>query len=62
MEIEIRFDDGETYATSGPSSQIGSFGYANLKSYTIEDGFVVMDFGIARRRIPVRRLVNITEG
>lgn len=63
-QVRIEFDENEAYETGGPAEHMGaSFGYASLKGYRIDEaGFVVMEFdNHAIRRVPVRRLLRITE-
>jgi hypothetical protein len=63
--LMIEFDNNEAYHTGPPAVHLGTdLGYASLEGYRLsDDGFVVMDFGSNRFvKIPVRRLLRITEG
>ena len=60
--FQIEFDEGETYQSFGGNIDIGiGVGYVSPQSYEIKDGFVAIDFGTAVRRIPLKRLIRITE-
>lgn len=62
--LSIEFDNDESYHTGPPQVHLGSdFGYASLKGYRIDEGgFVVMEFdNHTIRKVPVRRLLRITE-
>jgi hypothetical protein len=65
MIVRLDFDGDESYQSGpGPAHFLGSdFGYGNLEGYRIsEDGLVILDFGDNRFvKIPVRRLLRITE-
>ncbi len=64
MAFSIDFDNGESYWSSGPTVEMGpGMGYGSLESYRIDgDGMVVLNLGGNKvRKIPVRRLLRITE-
>jgi hypothetical protein len=63
-DLLIEFDNNENYQTGGPAVHLGvNLGYGSLEGYRLEGDFVILDFGNGRfRKIPVRRLLRITEG
>lgn len=62
----IRLDDGTNHQNGGPSEDLGlsfSPAYQTPTGFTEDGSFLIITYdGGAKRRIPLRRVVDILEG